>query len=81
MRSRSTPDRYEAVPAALAIEWVWFSCAATGRARGGRSILGDRRMTVHADIERGLRIEGVFELVLDSQNTRRRQPTGVSDRW
>jgi hypothetical protein len=44
--------------------------------RALRGLLGDRRMQVHPDDERGLRVEGVFELTLEAAGARGHRTPG-----
>jgi hypothetical protein len=44
------------------------------------ALLGDRRMVVHSDAERGFRVEGLFRLSLESENARRLQASERLDK-
>ena len=48
--------------------------------RGFSALLGDRRMVVHADAERGFRVEGLFRWSLENEHARRLQTSGRLDK-
>jgi hypothetical protein len=43
------------------------------------ALLGDRRMSVHADASRTFRVEGVFQVAIESESARSRQADGRLD--
>ncbi len=45
------------------------------------ALLGDRRMVVHADAERGFRVEGFFRLSLESESARSPHDSGRFISW
>lgn len=70
-RAGIAPDLLRAVIEARVLEMrAAFHASAEDQRAAFRGLLGDRRMRVGADPERGFRVEGVFSLALEMPNAR-----------